>query len=373
MVEQNAPETTEAPGQDSPSMLGNAGSALAWVGRTFFWDTNDSLGSNLVKVGLTGGSILLMPFSGGGSLAARGLLTGVSLTAGRTGVAAMAGRAMAAAGSMAETVAPKLAQGASRLFTAPVTNKATGLAVSSGARTFSAKRAAATVGAATLATGNADQATLAAKSAALGVADVVAENAEGVNRVTGDPAGKVQRALEDGTAEVRKSLSETFSAENGASQGGSAQPDTQSVQRDAAEAGNPLSSIFGSAHDGLKAQARNPNTLFGQMMSHPWAARLAEFAPAIMAGIGGIMLFKGGLAGKIVGAALLMAGLFSTVGGDFFKSLTGGDNRLQGNRQVTMTMDPTADGFGVPRRFGQNGQYTIDPSSVPGGLAPAAG
>lgn len=63
------------PDEEKGGFLSGAVSVAKWGFKAFIWDTDDSLGANLVKAGLTVGSVALIPFSAGGSLAARGAIT----------------------------------------------------------------------------------------------------------------------------------------------------------------------------------------------------------------------------------------------------------------------------------------------------------
>lgn len=63
------------PDEEKGGFLSGAASVAKWGFKAFIWDTDDSLGANLVKAGLTVGSVALIPFSAGGSLAARGAIT----------------------------------------------------------------------------------------------------------------------------------------------------------------------------------------------------------------------------------------------------------------------------------------------------------
>ncbi|MBI2234606.1 MAG: hypothetical protein HYU57_06430 [Micavibrio aeruginosavorus] len=65
----------QKPDEEKGGFLSGAASVAKWGFKAFIWDTDDSLGANLVKVGLTAGSVVLIPFSAGGSLAARGAIT----------------------------------------------------------------------------------------------------------------------------------------------------------------------------------------------------------------------------------------------------------------------------------------------------------
>lgn len=187
-----------ADNEDS-GVLNTAGNVLGWGFRTFIWDTNDSLASNALKIGLTGAAVIAAPFSFGGSFAARGALTAGAHVATKLPATArlLAGAGEGIAG-FSTKVAPKLTETLSPLFKAPVINKATGIAT--GDTKISLGRTATTLGVATFATSNMDSMTEAGKVAGGYVIDQALENVLGVNRVLDDPLGRLQASMSAGHA-----------------------------------------------------------------------------------------------------------------------------------------------------------------------------
>lgn len=207
----------KTPEQKESSFLNKAAAVAGWGFRAFIWDTNDSLGANLLKVGLTGASLIAAPFSGGWSLAARSLLT-AGFAAARVPVV---GNALWKAGLLAEKAAPTITAALKPLFTASkgtVLNPTTGKAVELG-RKISVTRSAATVGAATIATENAGNALEAAGQAGGWLWQKTKANAADVDRTTDGALSEAVKTLKEAATGA---AGEARNAVDGALNGGAA-------------------------------------------------------------------------------------------------------------------------------------------------------